>query len=41
MATWSQNMMLPGGRVQTIKIIFTQNRIENLVLIIFGRFADE
>ena len=26
------------GRVHTIKIIFTQNRIENLVYIILGRF---
>jgi hypothetical protein len=37
MATWSQDMLVPEGS-HTIKFFLSQNRIENLVLIILGRF---
>jgi hypothetical protein len=38
MSTWSQGMLVPEGS-QTIKIFLSQNRIENLIFIILGRFS--
>jgi hypothetical protein len=37
MTTWSQYMLVQEG-FQTMKIFLSQNRIENLVLIILDRF---